>query len=467
MHPWLVRHLMIPLHERLLGRSTFACFRELTATQWLTPDALRTLQRAKLRELLVAAVRECSFYRRRFAERGLTPDRGDPFDVLGRLPLIDKSTLKSFRADLTNARVPGGPIPFNTGGSTGEPLIFFFDRRRIAYDKAARMRSHAWFGAGPGSREIYLWGSPAELSRQDRLRNLRDGLTNEKLLSAFCMSPERMRDYLRQIETYRPVSLFGYPSSLALLCEFGEREGVRVCVPSLKVVFVTGEVCDDGQRQGIEAFFGVPVANGYGSREGGFLAHECPHGSMHVTAESVVLEIVDEAGCSLPIGESGEVVVTHLDNYAMPFIRYRTGDVGRLLPGVCRCGRGLPRMDVVAGRRTDHLVAADGTLAHALSLIYVLREIDAVREFRIHQRRDRSVDVLVVPGPVFCEEHRVRIRRGVQRRLGEAIPVRIRLVDTVEPLPSGKHRYVISEAAGALTGHLQTTTLRPQASAPA
>jgi len=415
---------------------------------------LRTLQRAKLRELLVAAVRACSFYRREFAERGLVPDRGDPFDVLACLPLLDKSILKSSRADLMNPHVPGGPIPCNTGGSTGEPLIFFFDRRRIAYDKAARMRSHAWFGARPGSREVYLWGSPLELRRQDRLRTLRDRLTNEKLLNAFRMSPDRMRDYLRQIEAFRPVSLFGYPSSLALLCEFGEREGIRVGVPSLKAVFVTGELCDDRQRRGIEAYFGVPVANGYGSREGGFVAHEyeCPHGSMHVTAESVVLEVVDEAGRPLPLGEPGELVVTHLDNYAMPFIRYRTGDMGRLLPDICSCGRGLPRMDVVAGRRTDHLVAADGARVHALSLIYVLREIDAVGQFRIHQRRDRSVDVLVAATPAFREEHRNQIRRGVQRRLGEAIPVRVRLVDAVEPLPSGKHRHVISDAAGYGTG---------------
>ena len=447
MHPWLVRHVLGPLHERLLGRDTFAGFRALEASQWWPPDRLRCLQRDKLRCLLALAA-ECPYYRERFAETNIDPGRDDPFEALRRLPLLDKALIKARRDDLTRRDVPGGPIPFNTGGSTGEPLIFCFDRRRIAFDKAARMRTHRWFGAEPGDREVYLWGAPAELKRQDRLRILRDRLTNERLLSAFDMSPITMRRYLRTIETWRPVSLFGYASSLALLCEFGRSEGIPVRSKSLKVVFTTGEVLDDRQRETIEGYFGVPVANGYGSRDGGFLAHQCPHGSMHITVENVILEIVDEAGQPLATGESGEVVVTHLDNHAMPFLRYRTGDVGRRLDRMCPCGRGLPVMDVVAGRRTDHLVASDGTITHALSLIYVLREIDSVRQFQIRQNRNRDVEIRIVPSSDFGDRERRRIEQGVRRQLGADTALRVMLMDHIDLLPSGKHRYVMSEAVG-------------------
>jgi phenylacetate-CoA ligase len=407
------------------------------------------MQRQKLRSLLAAADRECPYYRQQFHNGGIDPRTDDPFDALAALPLLNKAIIKAWRDDLTNRQVPGGPIPFNTGGSTGEPLIFFFDRRRIAFDKAARMRTHEWFGAQPGDREIYVWGAPAELRRQDCLRTVRDCLTNERLLSAFDMSDVTLRQYLETIRSYRPVSLFGYPSSLALLCEFGQAHGIQCRPERLKVVFVTGEVLDPRQRRVIEDYFDVPVANGYGSREGGFLAHECPHGSMHVTAESVILETVDAQGRRLPTGESGEIVVTHLDNYAMPFIRYRTDDVGRLVEQACPCGRGLPTMDVVSGRRTDHLVSTDGTIKHALSLIYVLREIDRVRQFRIHQARDRGVEIRLVPLPGFDDTDRRRIERGVRRQLGEDVRLWLTEVEHIEPLQSGKHRYVISEAIGA------------------
>ncbi len=445
MHPWLVRHLLSPVHERLLGRDTFRCRRELEASQWHTPSQLRELQRAKLRALLAAAA-HCPYYRDLCADRGIDPGRLDPFEALRRWPLLDKATIKAHRDALTNPHVPGGPILFNTGGSTGEPLIFHFDRRRVAYDKAARMRTHQWFGVLPGDREIYVWGAPAELTRRDRMRTFRDWLTNERLLSAFDMSDGTMRRYLEQITAYRPASLFGYPSSLALLCEFGEAHCIVARPASLKAIFVTGEALDERQRATIERYFRAPVANGYGSREGGFLAHECPAGSMHVTSENVIMEIVDDAGRPLPIGKPGEIVITHLDNYALPFIRYRTGDVGRLLIRACRCGRGLQVMDVVAGRRTDHLVATDGTIQHALSLIYVLREVDRVKQFRIHQDRNRRVDIHLACLPGFDDADRQRIEAGVRTRLGQDLELRLIEVDRIEPLPSGKHRYVVSEA---------------------
>jgi phenylacetate-CoA ligase len=205
-------------------------------------------------------------------------------------------------------------------------------------------------------------------------------------------------------------------------------------------------VLDDGQRAMIESYFQVPVANSYGSREGGFLSHQCPQGSMHITSESVIMEIVNAAGQPVPADETGEIVVTHLDNHALPFIRYRTGDIGRLLDRPCACGRGLHLMDVVAGRRTDHLVAADGTVKHALSLIYVLRNMEAVREFQVRQAPDRTVRVSVVPGLTFGGRDRTRIDRSIRRQLGDSVNLDIALVDRIDPAPSGKHRHVISEA---------------------
>ncbi|HUU83602.1 MAG TPA: phenylacetate--CoA ligase family protein [Phycisphaerae bacterium] len=448
MSPWLVRHLVYPLHERLCNRRTFACLRELERTQWWSPQRLRALQAAKLGRLLAHAEQRCPYYCELFARLGLDVTAMDPFDVLARLPLLDKDTIRAHREELTWREVPGGLRQSTTGGSTGAPLIFYLDRRRQEYDKAARMRTHRWYGADVGDREVYLWGSPLEIGSQDRLKSARDRLTNELLLSAFELTPRRMTAYLDRIARYDPRCIFGYPSSLSLLCEHGRSVGRVVRPPSLAAVFVTGELLDDGQRRVIEEYFAVPVADGYGSREAGFLAHSCPHGRMHVTDENVVLEIVSDDGRPVTTGDRGEIVVTHLDAYAMPLIRYRTGDVGRRVQGKCACGRGLSCMEVVGGRRTDHLVATDGTVMHGLSLIYVLREIDAVRQFRVRQQADGSVEVCVVPAGVLDDEDRRRIEVGVRDRLGWDTRVHLRIVDRIEPAASGKFRCVTSDAVG-------------------
>ncbi|MCP4590297.1 MAG: phenylacetate--CoA ligase family protein [bacterium] len=446
MHPLIVRNLLSPLHEWILGRRTFRYWRDLNREQWYAPEELRALQAEKLRRLLCLASDHCAFYRERFADSGVDPSVDDPFSVLGRLPLLDKGTIRANRERMTYRDCPAGVYASATGGSTGEPLVFHYDRRRIAYDKAARMCTHQWFGVLAGEREAYLWGAPAEIGRQEKLRTWRDRLTNELLLSAFNMSSEMMRRYLDSLARYNPAALFGYPSSIALLCEFGRSIGRVVRPSNLRCVFVSGEALDAGQRATISDYFQVPVADGYGSREAGFLAHECPDGRLHVMSQNLIIEVVDAEGGPVPVGKPGEIVITHLDAWAMPMIRYRTEDLGRLASGSCRCGRGLPLMDMVAGRRTDHLVAADGTLKHALSLIYVLRDIDSVGRFHIRQGPRRDVDIRVVPQRGFGDGERRRIESGVRRQLGGGIDLRVRLVDRIETCASGKHCYVTSEA---------------------
>lgn len=411
------------------------------------------MQDLKLLALLRHAYDRTPFYRDRMRETGVDPHRttlddhptSDIRAMWGGLPLLDKQQIRSNLPQMIWEDAPGGLIPFCTGGSSGEPLKFYFDRRRQAYDQAARMRTHQWFGAHIGERELYLWGSPIEVQRSDRVKRLRDRFFNQKLLSAFEMSVAHLDAYLNEFDRFSPVSLFGYPSSIARFVEHALSRGRKLHTKHLRAVFVTGEVCYPHDRETIANYFGVPVANGYGSREAGFIAHECPLGAMHTTDENVMVEVLRD-GVPVADGESGEIVVTHLDAYAMPFIRYRTGDVGRKLAGRCPCGRGLGLMDVVSGRSTDFLYLPSGEVKHALSIIYPLRELSGIRQFRVVQHEDYTITVDVV-----CDAKALRITREsvaarVRPVVGNDAPVTVRLVDTIPAADSGKHQYVISHA---------------------
>jgi phenylacetate-CoA ligase len=215
----------------------------------------------------------------------------------------------------------------------------------------------------------------------------------------------------------------------------------------IRVAFVTSERLYDDQRVTISRVFGCPVANGYGGRDAGFIAHECPSGGLHLTAEDVIVELLDPAGRPVPDGEAGEIVVTHLATRDFPFIRYRTGDVAVLDPAACSCGRGLPLLKEIQGRSTDFVVAADGTVLHGLALIYILRDLPSVSAFRIEQMSLGLTRVQVVPADGFDARTRDTIVRGLQRRLGAGVQIDVQTLSHIPPEKSGKFRYVSSRVA--------------------
>jgi phenylacetate-CoA ligase len=254
-----------------------------------------------------------------------------------------------------------------------------------------------------------------------------------------------MDRYLDAIENVRPRMLFGYASALALLSSHAERRGRDLSGCGARVAFATGETLYPEQREIIERVFGVPVANGYGSRDVGFVAHQCPSGSLHLSAEHIVVELVDEAGRPVSPGERGEIVTTHLATDDFPFVRYRTGDMAVMGTAPCACGRGLPVLAEVLGRNTDFIRTRSGNAMHALALIYEVRDKPGVQAFKFVQEADFSLDLQLVAGPQLTPEVEESIRAGILRRMGDGGALTIRRVAEIPPERSGKYRYVVSK----------------------
>lgn len=447
MSPRLVRAVLYPAHEWLKRKPTFAWLRRLEETQWLPWTQLRDLQLERLRAHLAWARDHVPYYREQFRARGIDPADIRSVEDLARVPYLTRDALRTRFDDLTaRARLPRVQR-LTTGGSTGLPVPFLVDAERMGVADAIRLRAQRWFGLEPGGREVVLWGSPIELGRQDRVRALRDRLLNSVLLSAFDMGEPALQRHVRAISRYRPTKIYGYASALYLLARYAAARGWRPPA-GLRAVFTTAEPLFDFQRAAIAEAFGCRVATEYGARDAGLIANECPAGSLHVPAEGVVVE-VDGA----EPGQVGEIVVTNLYSAAFPIIRYRTGDLGCLEPGPCACGRALPRLRSVEGRRTDFLVTPDGRVLHALSVIYVLRDAAAVGSFRVVQRALDDVSVLVVP------DGRAPLERGVlaerlERVLGRGVRVTVQEVAELPTTGSGKFRYVVSEVADAYTNGL-------------
>jgi phenylacetate-CoA ligase len=445
----VISRLLFPLQERMKRHATVAVRKRLEQSQWWPVAQLEALQLERLRRLLVRAQAQVPYYRDLFGAIGFDPLR----DVrtladLQRLPLLDKAAIRA-AGDAMKADDAIGLARFNTGGSSGEPLIFYIGKERVSHDVAAKWRATRWWNVDIGDPEIVVWGSPIELGAQDKLRALRDRMLRTELLPAFAMSEAKLDGFIDRIRAVRPRMLFGYPSALSHIARHATARGVRMDNLGIRVAFVTSERLYDEQRQQIADTFGCPVANGYGGRDAGFIAHQCPQGGMHLTAEDIIVEILDPASQPVARGVSGEIVVTHLATGDFPFIRYRTGDVGVLDTAPCSCGRGLPLLKEIQGRSTDFLVAHDGTVMHGLALVYILRDLPEVKAFKITQETLELTRVQVVSDAAMGPALLQRIETGFKARLGAAVLVDIEQVAAILPEKSGKFRYVVSKVATA------------------
>ncbi|MBN2468730.1 MAG: phenylacetate--CoA ligase family protein, partial [Deltaproteobacteria bacterium] len=263
MNSWLVKQFIFPLHERIVGRKTYHYLRELEKLQWASPGDIEDLRFQKLRTLLMHARENIPFYARIFKKVGFEPHKMQAIDDFRVLPLLTKADIRQNLQEMQWKKCPGGLYRYNTGGSSGEPLVFYFDRRRQAYDAAARALTHQWWGIDVGDKELYLWGSPLEITKQDRIKTLRDRLTNQLLLSAFEISPSTISSFVKAFQKFKPKCVFGYPSSISLFCKMARDMNFHLDDIGVQVVFSTAEVLYEDQRQTISSFFGgIPVADG-------------------------------------------------------------------------------------------------------------------------------------------------------------------------------------------------------------
>jgi phenylacetate-CoA ligase len=445
MHPTVVRKLVYPLHEYAKGKPTFRWLPVLERSQWLPLREILAGQAQALTHFIQYAYERAPYYRRLMDEGGIRPESIQSAADLQRFPYLTKDDIRRCFGDLKASPGPARIQTISTGGSTGAPATVLVSMDAHGFGEAARLRAHGWFGLAPGEREMILWGSSIELGRQSLWREARDRLLNSRLISAFDLSEAALARYAESIQRYRPRKLYGYASALGYLAAYLNKTSRRIGGGWPKAVFATAEPLLSFQREAIQDAFHCAAAVEYGARDAGLIAHECPAGRLHINAERMIVEIAPDGQFSEP--GKGEIVVTNLMSTAMPLIRYRTGDIGELDDSPCSCGRGLPLLRYVEGRRTDFLITPSGRVTHALAIIYPIREVPGIVEFQVVQESLQQVVLRLVTDSSFADGACVALKEKCCAALGGEVSVEIEKVASIARLPSGKFRYVISEPA--------------------
>ena len=442
MRESLTRNFFLPLHERLRGRKTLKFYNELRDYDLRSSDYLLSLRLQKLRRLVSHCVESVPYYHDALKKIGISSVDELNFENFKELPPLDKDDIRKditkFIAKNHHSRL----IRYSTGGSTGEPLVFFTDKYKESQHKAHDWRCRSWFGVFPGDKQVDFWGSPIELNKLTGFVKWKDRtFLNHVVLPAFDLQEQLLHRHLQFLRRFQPKFLYGYPSVLALVARLLLENGKNLLDNRLKLVSCTSEMLYDHQREIIIEAFGCPVANEYGSRDGGLIAHDCPEGRLHILAEHVHLEVdhPDKTGI-------GDFLVTNLDGFGMPLLRYRIGDRGSIDSKLCSCGLPLPLLDELSGRTNDVLIGKDGVPVHSLAPVYALREYRSkLKQFKVIQRRDLSLEVQLVTIAKLEIRELSDIREKMVSIFGFDIPMKFVFLDYIPAEQSGKFRSVVCE----------------------
>jgi phenylacetate-CoA ligase len=420
----------------------------LEESQWRPRAEIDQIQFAALRRVLDHAREHCPYYRDRWGELDLDPRSVRSLADFARWPVIDQQAVREHRLAM-RAQVRGLRLLTKaTGGSSGVPLQFDLDTDSNDRRTAAWHRGYGWAGAGPGTKQVYLWGTAlGGVAPWKRLKTaLHERLYRHEVLSCFEYGDATAPEFLRRLNRARPDVIVAYTNPLYALALFLDEHGLTPHRP--RALVVGAEKLYGFQRELIERVFQAPVFETYGSREFMLLGAECDrHAGLHLTSEHILVEVLDDDGRPTADGEEGNVVVTDLYNYGMPFVRYANGD--RVIAGgdACTCGRGLPLLKQVVGRRLDRLTTPDGRMIPGELFPYVLKDFPSVRRYQVVQQEPDQIDLRLVLRGEQRETEKARIETELRAVLGPSIRLALIEVDEIPLTRAGKLQVVVNRTA--------------------
>ncbi len=386
---------VIPRKRRVClcyGKDVEKYYDFLERSQWWSRGELENYQNEKLRKLIKHAYENVPYYRNLFINNKLHPADIKTTADLAKLPILTKKIIrKHFPQDITTRNMSSDRIvPAKTGGSTGEPLVFNRDKLSQDLSWGAMFRFFKWIGYEWGDQIAYFWRMP--LSKKEKwawyqYQNILDKIKYSWVpavdrYDAFRVGEKELAVYVEDLIRSKPQILRGYVNVIVAVARYCKEERIDEIRP--KAITTTAEVLHQRERKLLERQFKCDVYDQYGGGETFSVSAECEkHNGLHINSEHCIVEILNDYDALLPNGAKGKIVVTDLDNYAMPFIRYENGDFGSLREERCYCGRALPLMNPVEGRIFGMLKGKNGRVVHGEFFANLLDEFNWYEDYNI------------------------------------------------------------------------------------
>lgn len=398
----------------------------------------------RLAVLLRRAAQMVPFYSRVFAQRGWDPLQAQKY--WPEWPILTQQMLQENRDELIAKDVQKSTLRLGgSGGSTGHNKTFYHGREFGRSKAAAVTHSDSLAGWAPGARIALLWpATPRTHGAVRPLSSLKSLLKNQRLYNSYDMSQARMGEYHRDLSRYQPDVIIAFAGAAFELARFLKSNQLRPNYPS-KGIITSAETLTPPMRSQINEVFSKPIFDRYGSWEVGLMAFECEaHAGLHTAFTHNLIEVVSPGSLEPIWDREGDILVTTLGEPDCPLIRYQIGDVGIMTERVCSCGRNSLCLRKVLGREMDAILTPAGRIIRGV-FASPFHGIAKVRQFQVVQRKLDQIDVRLVLAEPLNRDEEARIRSVFAERLGSEMTCQIKVVDYIDPLPSGKRAFVISQ----------------------
>lgn len=439
-----IQRVLYPLWAARNRSARLRYWRALEKSQY-DPEALtRARQLALLQDLVRHAFTHCPYYRRKLTAAGVRPDEIRSLDDVELIPTISKQEIQEHGPELVSAKADKRAlIRDQTGGSTGSPLVFYYDNDRLDSRVAATLRHNHWAGWNLGDKVAVIWGAPQDLAPNPRLRDrVRDWIQDRRImLDASALDEQSMASFTIALRRYKPRILQAYSNTLGLYAGYLRSHGIDDIRP--EGIVCSAEVLTPENRRLIEETFGCRVFDRYGCREFAVIASECEvHDGMHINAENLLVEALVDGRSARD--EDGQIVITDLRNLAMPLLRYAIKDVGRILTRACSCPRRLPLLAIGGGRSTDFLLSTNGTIVSGIVIAtYVTTNVPGIRQVQFLQDARAAIKIRLVKGLEWSPASQTQLEAKARHYLGEDMRLEFEFCTVIPSEKSGKYRFSI------------------------
>jgi phenylacetate-CoA ligase len=416
-------------------------YNSLDSGQYAERSTIEALQLNKLRKLLQHAYQHTGYYKERFDRIEFNPDDLSSLDDLKQLPKLTREDLNSRLASMIATNIPPHELHYDcTGGSTGLATKFARNNSCLPIKKASEFRFNSWTGWQPGMKTLYYWPALMDFAKSNKSPSIVKARLYRRSLALYAgkLNKQILSEHRLALHRFRPHMIRAFPNSLEIFAEFLLQRNEKIPIPH--GIICVGEPLQDHQRRLFQQAFCCEVFNCYVSRECGNIACEChEHQGLHVNEELLFVEVEkpDRVGI-------GHLLITDLENYGMPLIRYDIQDASRWIEEPCPCGRNLRRLDLSAARLTDYIISpVDDSFISGSSLVhYLLAEGPQVGRFQIIQ--DAPAHVLVkLAGTALSSDEGVRHINAVFETLFQGrMNVDFEFDSPLPLLKSGKFRFV-------------------------
>ena len=431
------KKIILPLAELFLKTKINKRLSYWRKIQWYEPNDFKYLQKNKLKRLLSHVEKNVPYYAE-YMGRIKMDIHEDPYGSLKKMPVLTKDIIKQ---NLPNNIIDNNKTIYQidkTSGSSGEQGTFYHDKFSYSNTIAIQTLWWEWAGYQLGCRMVLVGMNPI----RGFIKRVKDFLFRTIYFEAFNLSDKKIAGLLKKLNQDR-FFIMGYPSAIYQIAKYAKENNIDGIKVNSVVCF--GDKVFDHYRKTIESVFNTTLYDTYGACEGTMIAAECEEHVKHIMSPHVIVEVLDDEGKEVKYGELGHLHITHLDNFLMPLIRYKIGDLGIVEDDqiLCKCGRNLPILKKLIGRDTDIVYTKSGKPLIVHFFTGIFEHFDEIKQFQVVQTKNNPFIINYIPSDSFDKLVLEEIRSLINEGAYEKVEFKFNSVDVINDSPSGKPQIVI------------------------